>query len=105
MQHGKLVRDRIPEIIASGGAKPITRVLDQDEYRLELRRKLQEEVAEFSRSGRAEELADILEVAYALAAEQGLNRSQLERMRSHKREQRGGFKGRIFLVETVAEEA
>jgi predicted house-cleaning noncanonical NTP pyrophosphatase (MazG superfamily) len=104
MQHSKLVRDRIPEIIASRGARPITLVLDQDEYRLELQRKLQEEVAEFAQSGQVEELADILEVTYALAAVQGVSRSQLERIRSCKREERGGFEDRIFLVETLPEE-
>ena len=102
IQHDKLVRDRIPQILASHGAKPVTRVLDQDEYRRELRRKLQEEVAEFAQSGQVDELADILEVTYALAEVQGVSRYQLERMRTRKREERGGFEGRIFLVETFA---
>ena len=105
MQQGKLVRDRIPEIIARSGAKPVTRILGEDEYGVELRRKLQEEVAEFAQSGRLEELADILEVTYALAAQQGVSRSRLENMRSRKREERGGFAGKIFLVDTIAQGA
>ena len=32
MKKGKLVRDRIPEIIIADGKKPITRILDNDEY-------------------------------------------------------------------------
>ena len=42
MIHNKLVRDRIPEIIEKGGKTPVTRTLDADEYRAELRRKLTE---------------------------------------------------------------
>lgn len=44
---GKLVRDRIPEIIKTDGKNPITRVLSEDEYLQELDTKLNEEVAEY----------------------------------------------------------
>ena len=30
MSHGKLVRDKIPQIIAAAGKKPITRILGQE---------------------------------------------------------------------------
>jgi len=48
--YNKLVRDRIPEIIAAAGSRPKTRVLDEAEYISELRRKLVEEVEEFNTS-------------------------------------------------------
>lgn len=32
MNYNKLVRDRIPEIIAAQGEKPIVRVMDDREY-------------------------------------------------------------------------
>ncbi len=98
MDEGKLVRDRIPEIIQAGGGAPQVRVLDQAAYRVALARKLQEEVDEFLRSGQAEELADILEVIYALAQVQGMAPSQLEALRLRKRGERGGFQRRLFLV-------
>ena len=41
---GKLVRDKIPQIIAADGKKPITRILEQEEYLLELDKKLNEEM-------------------------------------------------------------
>ncbi len=100
MKHNKLVRDKIPSIIKKHGDKSITQILSPDAYRRELWRKLGEEVAEFGVSNQIEELADILEVVYALAAVEGVSQSQLEEMRRKKREERGGFDRRIFLVET-----
>lgn len=104
MEHNKLVRDRIPEIIAANGEEPVTRVLADVEYKQELKKKLHEEVAEFDRSGTTEELADVLEVVYALAAVENLSPTQLETLRQQKREERGGFEQRIFLIETLASE-
>ena len=37
--YNKLVRDKIPEIIISNGENPITKVLDLDEYKKELKNK------------------------------------------------------------------
>lgn len=99
--YGKLIRDRIPEIIAAQGKECETRILDGAEYHLELERKLQEEVAEYLASGAAEELADMMEVIYAIAQENGLSPEDLERLRLEKREQRGGFEGRVFLERVV----
>jgi predicted house-cleaning noncanonical NTP pyrophosphatase (MazG superfamily) len=62
MKHNKLVRDNIPAMVARSGEQPITRTLNVEEFQLELRRKLQEEVNEFYETSRIEELADILEI-------------------------------------------
>jgi predicted house-cleaning noncanonical NTP pyrophosphatase (MazG superfamily) len=43
----KLVRDRIPEIIAASGRTAVTWVMEEAEYRRELRRKLHEELEEY----------------------------------------------------------
>ena len=99
MKHNKLVRDKIPEIIAKRGDRPVTHTLGPDAYRQELQRKLQEEVAEFCESGQVEELADILEVVVALAAVEEVSQVQLEEMRKRKRKERGGFDQRVFLIE------
>ena len=77
MNFNKLVRDNIPEIIESGGEKPIIRTLDDEEYRLCLEEKLDEEVAEYHESKAIEELADILEVIYALSEAQGYSVDEL----------------------------
>ena len=66
----------------------------------ELRRKLDEEVQEYHESGDHEELADILEVVYALAAATDCTEDALNTIRQEKAQKRGGFSKRI-LLETV----
>lgn len=96
--YNKLVRDRIPDLIRSGGEVPHIRILDDEEYTLRLSRKLDEEVAEFHRDQNPEELADILEVVFALAANLGCSEEELLVLRRQKQEARGGFQDRIFLI-------
>jgi predicted house-cleaning noncanonical NTP pyrophosphatase (MazG superfamily) len=105
MQYNKLVRDHIPAIIQQHGETPITRTLEPDEYQDALRRKLHEEVAEFCTTGHIDELADILEVVYALAAVDGVSPAHLEAVRQHKLQERGGFHRRLLLVETQPAQA
>lgn len=92
---GKLVRDRIPDIIRSQGLKPVVRVASPDEYEALLRDKLGEEVAEFLASGDVGELADVVEVVYALAALAGVDSGHLELLRAAKADDRGGFAERL----------
>lgn len=98
MQYNKLVRDRIPELIKANGECPVTRILERDEYIRCLEKKLDEEVAEYHRDRNVEELADILEVLFALAAVHGASREDLFRVCREKRENRGGFQKGIFLI-------
>ncbi len=93
---GKLVRDRIPEIILRSGRMPVTHRLGREEYLAELRRKLSEEVEEFLESGEAEELADIREVVDALS-DLLFSRERVARLQERKRERNGAFRERTFL--------
>ena len=95
---GKLVRDKIPELIKNSGQTPIIRILEQEAYGSCLEAKLDEEVAEFHAGQNAEELADILEVVYALAEHIGCSKDQLHRVYDEKHARRGGFRDRIFLM-------
>jgi predicted house-cleaning noncanonical NTP pyrophosphatase (MazG superfamily) len=95
----KLVGDKIPEMIRTRGEEVRTHVLDEAELSLELRRKLREETEEFLGPGSLEELADVLEVVYALAQTQGLSREELETIRLNKRQERGGFEKRILPLD------
>lgn len=93
MHLSKLVRDKIPQIIRAKGLEPIIRVADAEEYQAGLRTKLCEE---FLESDDLEELADILEVLYALAEDGGTDRQQLKKLRAAKAEERGAFADRII---------
>ena len=95
--YNKLVRDKIPEIIENAGKTSHTRILDNNEYITELDRKLDEECAEFHKDKNVEELADIMEVVYALARAVGSSPDELESVRKDKADKRGGFEKKIFL--------
>ena len=51
--YNKLVRDNIPSIIKGNGATPITRILNEEEYKKELEKKLYEEYNEAYKSRKA----------------------------------------------------
>ena len=95
--YNKLVRDKIPDLIRAQGETPIFRTLDDQEYLRRLEEKLDEEVAEFHRDRNAEELADILEVVFALAEALGYPEAELQKIRREKGEKRGTFREKVFL--------
>ena len=95
--HNKLVRDKISEIIENAGKTSVTHILSDDEYLSELDKKLNEECAEYQADKSIEELADMLEVMYAIAEARGWSVSELEAVRRKKAEKRGRFKGKIYL--------
>lgn len=101
--YNKLVRDRIPDIIKAAGKTFTTRILDDEKYRQELRKKAYEELQEYMNAKdddtALEELADLLEIMHALAECHGSSIEHVEQIRAEKREKRGGFKEKIFLVE------
>lgn len=99
IQYNKLVRDRIPEIIAADGKTCKTEVLSDEEYLKMVDTKLDEELAEYYKDQNIEELADLMEVIYAAAAARGYSIEQLEQVRTQKAEKRGGFQKKILLVE------
>lgn len=96
----KLIRDKIPGIIASKGGSAEIRVLSAEEYPVYLEAKLDEEVGEYHRDKTAEELADILEVVYALAAEKGVSKEELMDIYQKKHDDRGGFEQKLLLIST-----
>lgn len=75
----------------------MTHILSEEEYITELDKKLNEECAEYQADKSIEELADILEVMYAIAKARGWSVSELEAVRREKAEKRGAFEKRIFL--------
>ena len=93
---GKLVRDKIPEIIRADGKVPVTRILSEGEYLQELDSKLNEEVAEYQSDKSIEEMADVLEVLFAICEARGYSIEQLMEVKQKKQDKRGGFKERIY---------
>jgi len=93
--YNKLVRDRIPEILDGKGVPYEKRVATPEEYKVELIKKLTEEVNEFTTAGDPEELADILEVIEALR--ELPEYKDVEKLRLKKLEERGGFNEKIIL--------
>jgi predicted house-cleaning noncanonical NTP pyrophosphatase (MazG superfamily) len=99
-QYGKLVRDRIPEIIEQAGKSAIWRELSDDEFRLALRAKVLEEATELADAADdalLSELADLAEVIEAILCAYNLTRDELEAARQWKNDQRGAFTKRLFL--------
>lgn len=100
IHYNKLLRDKIPLIIESTGKTYETEVLGQKEYEEKLNEKLKEELDEFYSATPGEvigEIADIIEVLYAFAETKGITVEEIENVRLRKKEDRGGFKGRILL--------
>ena len=81
----KLVRDNIPDIIENKGEKAITRILSDKEYRVELYKKL------------LEELADVLEVLKSIVELENRNLDDVIEIANTKRLKSGGFSKKIFL--------
>ena len=92
----KLVRDKIPHIIESNNENCKTRKLNNEEYLIELNKKIKEEVNEYLESGEVEELADIEEVLRAILDVKKVSYDEFENIRENKVQKRGSFKERIF---------
>jgi len=97
--YNKLVRDRIPEIIQAEGKTYRTENISGPDLLVALKKKLVEEVAEFEEDNDVKELADILEVVYALSEVLGCEEGKLNALRKSKTESNGGFEKGIFLLE------
>ena len=96
-EYNKLIRDRIPEMIAANGNTAQIRVLSDEEYADALERKLTEEVSEYLESWASVELADVLEVIEALAENAGVSFDELLKLKAEKRRTNGAFQKKLFL--------
>jgi predicted house-cleaning noncanonical NTP pyrophosphatase (MazG superfamily) len=97
--YNKLIRDRIPEIIEKSGKTAIVQTLENKQYHAKLNEKLSEELQEYQESKSIEELADIVEVIYAIVKTQGNSIEEFERIRIEKGGNRGYFEKKLLLVE------
>ena len=96
-KYNKLVRDLIPEIIKADGKVCEYEIVEKEKHYELLEEKLKEETNEFLEDKNLEELADIMEVLFALAENLGYSEEELLNKRGEKRLLRGGFKSGIVL--------
>ena len=99
---GKLVRDRIPDIVATLGHGATTRRLGSSERLPALPAKLDEETTELREATgldhQSEEIADVHEVLLAITTELGLAWDDIERIAADKRAERGGFEQGLWMI-------
>lgn len=103
IQHNKLVRDKIPDIIKNSDNQCEISILNDDEYIEALRQKLVEEAKETAIATPqelVEELADVMEVIDTLMTAAGIDRETVKEIQKQKRFIRGGFDNRIKLLWT-----
>ena len=102
--YGKMVRDRIPTNITSGGEEAVEATLREADSIHGLSAKMIEELEELIRaktdSEKAGELADILEVVRGLAHQLNVEWQDLVSRADAKMQRAGGFQDRKVLVET-----
>lgn len=100
----KLVRDKIPKIIEDNGEYALTEILNDKSFENAIDNKLMEEVKEVinakTKEDIKEELADLLEVILKKAEINNIKFSEIEEERIEKKNKKGGFDDKIFLVET-----
>ena len=103
----RLVRDKIPQIIAKSGKSYETKILSKGEYIEEVRKKMHEELQEYEEAQTnkeaVEELADLMELIYAAAGVHGSTAKELESIRAEKAAKRGAFEEKVFLIEVEDE--
>ena len=103
--YNKLVRDKIPEEINNmEGRKASYKILNDNEYIQELNKKLFEEAHEFIEEHSVEELADLMEVIYAIMKIENISSNEVEIARKQKNKKKGSFKNKVYLINVEQEQ-
>lgn len=97
----KLVRDKIPDIIKNNNEEPIIRILDDEEYKKELSKKLIEEANEVvnakTKEELVQELADLYEVIDTIAKINNIKINTIREQQRKNNKKNGKFNKRIYL--------
>lgn len=97
---GKLIRDKTADMSKTEGGLYTTRILSDQEYDLELKKKIAEEAEEVSqcedRETLIDELGDVLDVVGAIMAHHGISLSDVQACQKLKHQKRGGFSKKIY---------
>ncbi len=100
--YDKLVRDNIPDIILANGENPIVEILEKENLKRELIKKLSEEALEVSKAQEnkeelIKEISDIQEVIAAIIENFDLDPIEIAKVKAERKIERGGFTKGIFL--------
>lgn len=102
--YNKLVRDKIPKNINSiRGKKCNYRILNDKEYLQELDKKIFEEAHEFIEEHSIEELADLMEVIFAIMKDRNISLEEVEKARQIKNSKKGAFNDKVYLIDVEQE--
>jgi len=99
MHYNQLVRDHLPTILKKKGKNVTFHQASPEEFFDKLIGKLQIEIDEFLAGENLEDLADLIEIIYAIADYKKFSRKKLEMIRNQKELEKGCFKDRIILDE------
>lgn len=89
----KLIRDKLSEVID----KNRLRIADKSEMELLLYRKAHEELEELFANPCNEEMADVIEIIYAISDYFQFNRDDVVKAKKEKFDKRGGFSRGLIL--------
>ena len=86
--YNKLIRDNNVKIMQNKGCRVTYEILDDKRYGEELDKKLKEEVEKYLDDYSIEEMADVMEVIYAILKYRGISMEEVEKIRKQKRDRK-----------------
>lgn len=104
IKYNKLIRDKIPEIIAKAGKSCVVEEMDNNEYNIKLKEKLIEEAKEVSGANKSEivgELADVLEIVEAIENSYSIDHKTVINKKKMKAKSNGKFNKKLLLKEVI----
>ena len=99
VMYNKAIRDKIPEIIKNSGNSCNVKTLNDDDFLIELEKKLKEELEEYFENKTIEELGDMIDVINRIVILKGVSSDDFEKIRSKKISTNGGFDKNFFLLD------
>jgi len=100
--HNKLIRDYIPSIIDKDNKVCVVTVLDDEQFYLELKKKLIEEANEVLAASTRDELigeiADMYEIIDKLKEIYSIDELEVSKVQKIKADKNGKFEKKLFLV-------
>ncbi len=98
----KLIRDQVPSSIIKQGRTPNLRTLNNEEFQKEIFNKLIDEANEVIESQNnldhlPEEIADVLEVIDSIIKIKNLDKNQILKIQTEKRNKWGSFDQKVWL--------